>query len=106
MNNTKKITMKEFLKKYTGVSIKFINEYYKFYEMCELTKFGIDMEDLIIYLDIKNKKRFYENLKKNYIEGKNYIKKELFIKKIAGQKNVKYYLDLNTFEKICMSSHE
>lgn len=64
MNNIKKITMKEFLKTYTGISIKFINEYYKFYEMCELTNFGIDVEDLITYLDIKNKNRFYENIKK------------------------------------------
>jgi len=105
MNNIKKITMKEFLKTYTGVSIKFINEYYKFYEMCELTKFGIDVEDLITYLDIKNKNRFYENIQKNYIEGKDYIKKKLQEKKIIGTKNVIYYLNLNTFEKICMSSH-
>ena len=39
MNNVEKITMKEFLKTYTGISIKFINEYYKFYEMCELNTF-------------------------------------------------------------------
>jgi hypothetical protein len=81
MNNTKKITMKEFLKTYTGISVKFINEYYKFYEMCELIEFGIDVEDLIVYLDIKNKNRFYENIKKNYIEGKDYIKKQLQEKK-------------------------
>ena len=31
MNNVEKITMKEFLKTYTGISIKFIDEYYKFW---------------------------------------------------------------------------
>ena len=105
MNNVEKITMKDFLKTYTGISIKFIDEYYKFYEMCELNTFGIDIEELITYLDIKNKNRFYENIKKNYIEGKNYIKKTLQEKKTIGNKNVIYYLNLNTFEKICMMSH-
>jgi hypothetical protein len=33
MNNVEKITMKEFLKTYTGISIKFIDEYYKFLDM-------------------------------------------------------------------------
>jgi phage anti-repressor protein len=105
MNKVNKIGMKEFLKKYTGVSVKFINEYYKFYELCELTKYGIDVELVIDYLGIKNRKRFYENIRKRYIEGVNYIKKDLQEKKIADKKNTIYYLDLNTFEKICMMSH-
>lgn len=103
MNN--KITMKDFLKKYTGIPIKFINEYCKFYDMCELTRYGIDVEDLIIYLDIQNKKRFYETIKKNYKEGINYIKKENKGLRTLGNKFTKYYLDINTFEKICMMSH-
>ena len=28
------ISLKDFLKKYTAISSKFINKYYKFYEMC------------------------------------------------------------------------
>ena len=35
------ISLKDFLKKYTAISSKFINEYYKFYELCENNKFGI-----------------------------------------------------------------
>jgi len=103
--HSNKISMIDFLKKYTGVSVKFINEYYKFYEMCELTKFGIDVEDIINYLGIKNTKRFYENLIKKYKEGVNYIKHNLHEKKVLGEKNTIYYIDLNTFEKICMTSH-
>jgi phage anti-repressor protein len=105
MNKSLKIGMKDFLKTYTGISVKFINEYYKFYEMCELTKYGIDVEDLIKYLDIKKKEKFYSNIRKKYVEGVNYIKKELIHKKTINQKATIYYLDLNTFEKICMESH-
>ena len=105
MNNSSKIGMKDFLKTYTGISAKFINEYYKFYEMCELTKYCIDVEDVIKYLDIKKKEKFYSNIRKKYVEGINYIKKELAHKKTANQKTTIYYLDLNTFEKICMTSH-
>ena len=35
MNN---ISLKDFLKKYTAISNKFINEYFVFYEKCETKK--------------------------------------------------------------------
>ena len=54
------ISLKDFLKKYTTISSKFINEYYKFYEMCENNIFGINAEDIIKYLGVKSSKRFYE----------------------------------------------
>ena len=44
-----KITLKEFLKKFTAVPEKFINEYYKFYELCIDNKFGIPLENVIEY---------------------------------------------------------
>ncbi len=34
MVNKNNISLLDFLKKYTGISSKFIDEYYKFYEMC------------------------------------------------------------------------
>ena len=105
MNKIPKIGLKEFLKKYTGVSIKFINEYYKFYEMCETTKYGINVEDVINYLEIKQTDKFYSNIRTKYIENVDYIKRETQGKKIANQKMMNYYLDLNTFEKICLLSH-
>jgi hypothetical protein len=47
-----KITLKVFLQKFTAVPEKFINEYYKFYELCENNKFGIPIENVIKYLDL------------------------------------------------------
>ena len=50
---SKNISLKSFLKKYTAISNKFIDSYYKFYEMCETQKFGIDGSKVIKYLNIK-----------------------------------------------------
>ena len=44
------INLKDFLKMYTGISNKFIDEYYKFYELCEKNLFGIDSIKVIKYL--------------------------------------------------------
>ena len=35
---TKKISLKNFLKKYTAISNKFIDEYYEFYDSCKNNK--------------------------------------------------------------------
>jgi hypothetical protein len=43
------ISLKEFLKTYTAISNKFINSYYKFYEMCETQKFGIEGSKILKY---------------------------------------------------------
>ena len=50
----KNISLKEFLKTYTAISNDFIDEYYKFYELCENTTFGINIELVIKYLDYKD----------------------------------------------------
>lgn len=51
------ITLKNFLKKYTAISNKFIDEYFLFYDKCENNTFGIMLDDVLDYLDIKEKKR-------------------------------------------------
>ena len=57
------ITLKDFLKKYTAISNKFIDEYFLFYEKCENNIFGI-------MLDIKERKEFYSRFRKKH--PKNY----------------------------------
>ena len=47
---SKNISLKSFLKKYTAISNKFIDEYFKFYEMCEKDTFGIEASKVIKYL--------------------------------------------------------
>ena len=34
-----KLTLKDFLKLYTAIPIKFIDEYYEFYELCEKNEY-------------------------------------------------------------------
>jgi hypothetical protein len=52
MESKTDIDLKTFLKKYTAISNKFIDEYYKFYEMCKELKFGIDLDLVLEYLCI------------------------------------------------------
>lgn len=99
-----KISLKNFLKTYTAISHTFINEYYKFYEMCDFDTFGINLEDVIIYLNIKKKKRFYLRFKQKYIEGLNYITILNNKQKRSGVKVKEYFITLDTFETICMAS--
>jgi phage anti-repressor protein len=99
-----RITLKNFLKKYTAISIKFIDEYYKFYELCENEKFGIPLDDIIDYLDIQNVERFYENFRKKYKIKIDYIITRIKIKKEKDVRNAIYYISFDTFEKICMVS--
>lgn len=101
----KNITLKEFLIKYTAVSIRFIEEYYKFYEMCEVEKYGIEVRDVITYLEIKHTERFIKGLKEKFVENKDYVKTEKIVAKTKNDEVVKYMLNIDTFERICMASH-
>jgi len=56
-------------------------------------------------LDIKNKRRFYENLNVKFIINIDFIKEKIHKKNTLGCRNVIYYLNLNTFNRICMTSH-
>ena len=66
------ITLKDFLKKYTAISNKFIDEYYSFYEQCETNNFSIKIQDVMKYLNIKNQDKFEERLRNNFILRKDY----------------------------------
>lgn len=60
-----KISLKDFLKKYTEISNKFIDDCYKFYEMCENNKHGIYVDDVVKYLNLKVKKYLQKSWEKN-----------------------------------------
>ena len=94
----------EFLKTYTAIDEKFINEYIKFYDLCENNNFGINVEDIIKYLKIQQKKIFYDRLRANYEVNKDFVIKQIYQKKTLGVRNIEYYVNIDTFEKICMLS--
>ncbi len=98
------LSLKDFLKMYTGISNKFIDEYYKFYELCEINKYGIDSNKVIKYLNITSSKKFHENLREKYIINIDYIIKRLNNKLQKDQQDVFYFLSFDGFEKICMMS--
>ena len=98
------ISLKEFLKKYTAISNKFIDEYYNFYEKTENNKFGIKLQDVMKYLNIKNQDKFEERLRNNFIIRKDYEIIRYVQKAEKHKKNVQYLVSFEGFEKICMVS--
>jgi phage anti-repressor protein len=100
-----KISLIEYLKTYTAIPIKFIEEYYDFYKMCYKRTHGIPIEYVIKYLGITNEKKFVERLKEKYIEKIDYVIIRKVNKKLMkGDKQVLYFLSFDCFEKICMVS--
>ena len=101
---TKPIKLIDFLKKYTAISHSFIDEYYKFYEACEYHTFGIKLEDLLDYLSINDRNKFYDRFRKKFNIQTDYKIIRLKQKDMKGVKTAIYYITLDTFEKICMLS--
>lgn len=93
----RQISLKDFLKLYTGISNKFIDEYYSFYELCENNVFGIDSNKVIKYLKIKHARSFHEILRKNYILESDYIIQRLHQKSQKNTQDVFYYLSFDGF---------
>ena len=96
------ISLKDFLIKYTAISEKFINEYYKFYELCEENDFGIESSLVANYLEYDNLKKFNEKLREKFILSQDYT---IIRKKQKSQKDIQdtfYFLSFDGFEKACM----
>ena len=102
---TNHISLKDFLKKYTAISNKFIDEYYSFYEKSEKDKFGIKIEDVMKYLNIHNQNKFEERIRNIYTLQKDYIIIRLSEKLVKNKKGVQYYFSFDGFEKVCMVSN-
>jgi len=99
------VTLKEFLGKYTAIPLKFIDEYYKFYELCQTEKFGISIEKLVKYLGLASQERLETRLRESYELNYDYVIIRTNQKSIKGIKDAKYMLTFSTFEKICMNSN-
>lgn len=100
-----KITLKDFLKKFTAIPEKFINEYAKFYDMCSDNKFGIKITDIMEYFLILNRDKFEERIRNNYEKGVDYETLEYHHKSQKGIKDVEYMISFDGFEKIAMRSN-
>jgi phage anti-repressor protein len=106
MMSHKKITLREFLYKYTAISKTFIDGYCVFYDMCNLqNKFGIEISAVMDYLQITKREMFMKRFVQNYKEGTHYIVENIPSKSTKGVKMIFYYLTFETFQKICMLSH-
>lgn len=99
-----KITLKEFLYKFTAIPKKFIDEYYSFYVLCENETFGIPLSKVVKYLGITNQVRVETRLREDYILSTDYVIIRSHQKSMKGVKDAIYMLAFKTFEKICMVS--
>ena len=99
------INLRDFLKKFTAVPEKFIDEYWEFYELCEKELFGIPLEKIIKYLGITHIDNFIERLRSNYVLGQHFQVTRLSQKSQKGVRDVVYMLSFECFERICMMSN-
>jgi len=90
---------------YTAIPEKFIDTHLKFYDLCKNDIYGININSVIKYLKIKNVKRFYEGLRNKFTSPKDYIIRRRIGKSMKGIKDAEYFITLDTFEKICLTSH-
>jgi hypothetical protein len=86
------IKLIDFLKKYTAISHKFIDEYYKFYEACEYHTFGIKLENLLDFLSINDRNKFYDRFRKKFKIQSDYKIIRLKQKDMKGVKSVIYII--------------
>lgn len=102
---THEISLRKFLKLYTAIPYKFIDEYMDLYDMGTKDIFGIDLELVETFLGISNKKSFYINFRKKYEEYVDYVTEHIGGKKMKDVQTTKYYISLNTFQRVCLSTH-
>jgi phage anti-repressor protein len=100
------ISLREFLRLYTIIPLKFIDAHLKFYDMCEKDEYGINVEEIIKYLNIQQPDNFYTNLRTRFKSPEDYIiRKQLHEKAMEDEKTTQYFVNLDTFELICMTTH-
>ena len=98
------ITIREFLSRYTAIPKKFINEYIAFYDMCQHNQFGIPIEKVMKYLNIKDRLKLEERLRNRYELDKDFIIVRLQQKLTKGIKDAHYMLSFEGFERLSMKS--
>ena len=102
INNFREYIKNKIIITKSQIPLNFINEYYKFYEMCETNVYGIPSPLVAIYLEYDNLKRFNEKLRTSFELNDDYIivRKERKLEK--NLPNTFYFLSFNGFEKACM----
>ncbi len=100
----KKIGIKEFLTLYTTIPEKFIDDYCYFRQQSDKNLFGIDLQEVIDYLEIANPTRFRSYFRVRFSENINYI---IIIPEKRGTQQARrkyYFINFNTFRCLCMLS--
>jgi len=98
------MNLKDFLKTYTAIPNRFIDQYYKFYEMCSEDEFGIKGSQIIDYLNLQNPEKFYERIRNKYVLNYDYVIKKFKIRGTNKAPRIVYFFSFDCFEKICMMS--
>jgi len=83
---------------------RFINEYIEFYDICKTNQFGIPIEKVMKYLDIKDELKLQERLRTHYKLNEDFQIIRLQHKLTKGVKGVNYMISFEGFERIAMKS--
>jgi len=106
--NNKLITCDELFEhihKTENIPLDFIKEYFEFYKLCKDNKFGIPVEKVVIYLDLKKQERLETRIRSIYKLNNEYIIIREQKKSIKCVKNARYMISFDTYNKICISSN-
>jgi len=101
---TDKITLEDFMINFTAISEIIIKEYLSFYDKCRTNSFGIELNDVMAYLDIDNRDSLKTKIIKNFQLDLDYIEKMKEIENTTNTYGTLIYVTFETFQKICMMS--
>ena len=97
-------TKHNLLLKTSNLNAEFIETYNFFKKQCENNKFGIPIENIMKYLNIKDRLKFEERLRTRYKLNEDYQIIRLQKKLTKGIKYAHYMISLESFHKIVMKS--
>lgn len=97
-------TKHNLLLKTSNLNAEFIETYNVFKKQCENNKFGISIENVMKYLNIKDRIKLEERLRMRYKLNEDYQIIRLQKKLTKGIKDVHYMISLESFHKIVMKS--
>jgi len=101
------ISYKDFLIKHTNITKKFYDDFFEIFDETKIKssdEFLINHEKLQDWLCLKHRNLFLTQIKKNYIEKKEYIITYPQINKKGGQNKQILYLTIDTALKVSMNT--
>lgn len=97
------ISLIQYLKKYSTIDNKFVDEFYGLYDVNKPNDFSVDLDNFCVWLKC-NKKDIKNTLIRSYLKNIDYIKLKSEIGTHGGKPKQKFLLSPDTVKLLCMRS--